>query len=83
MLTDFQQDGATVMVAPAQGFYASPGLGANEVRIAYVLKEDDLRAAVALIAAGLAAYREARDLASVPGAPPVDEDVDFHVPAES
>lgn len=83
MLTDFQQDAATVMVAPAQGFYASPGLGANEVRIAYVLKEDDLRAAVALLAAGLDAYRKARDLASLPGAPAVDEGVDFHVPAES
>lgn len=83
LLTDFQKDGATVMVAPAQGFYASPGLGASEVRIAYVLKEDDLRAAVSILAAGLAAYRKARDLTSLPGAAAVDEDVDFHVPAES
>ena len=83
LLTDFQKDGATVMVAPAQGFYASPGLGANEVRIAYVLKEDDLRAAVAILDAGLAAYRKARDLTSLPGTAAVDEDVDFHVPAES
>jgi aspartate aminotransferase len=83
LLTDFQKDGATVMVAPAQGFYASPGLGANEVRIAYVLNEDDLRAAVGILAAGLVAYREARDLPSVPGAPEQGEDVDFHVPAES
>jgi aspartate aminotransferase len=83
LLTDFQKDGATVMVAPAQGFYASPGLGANEVRIAYVLKEDDLRAAVSILAAGLAAYRQARDLTSLPAAPAAGEDVDFHVPAES
>jgi aspartate aminotransferase len=83
MLTDFQQDSATVMVAPAQGFYASPGLGANEVRIAYVLKEDDLRAAVDILAAGLTAYRKARELPSATGAPAMDEDVDFHVPAES
>jgi hypothetical protein len=47
-----------------------------------VLKEDDLRAAVSILAAGLAAYRQARDLTSLPGAA-VDEDVDFHVPAES
>lgn len=60
LLSDFQLDGATVMVAPAQGFYATPGLGANEVRIAYVLKEEDLRAAVRILAAGLQAYGSAR-----------------------
>src|SRR4029077_11820980 len=46
LLSDFQLDGATVMVPPANGFYATPGLGMNEVRIAYVLKEEDLRASV-------------------------------------
>jgi aspartate aminotransferase len=55
LLTDFQHEGATVMLAPASGFYASP-LGANEVRIAYVLKESDLKAAVAVIAAALQHY---------------------------
>ena len=45
LLTDFQLDGATVMVAPADGFYATPGLGKDEVRIAYVLKSEDLTAA--------------------------------------
>jgi len=60
MLTDFQREGATVMVAPARGFYATPGLGADQVRIAYVLKEEDLRVAVDVLAAGLAAYSRAR-----------------------
>src|SRR5206468_3975761 len=45
LLRDFEHDGATIMVAPASGFYASD-LGKSEVRIAYVLKEEDLRAAV-------------------------------------
>lgn len=56
LLSDFQLDGATVMVAPANGFYATPGLGNNEVRIAYVLKEEDLRASVKILAAALKAY---------------------------
>ena len=60
MLTDFQREGATVMVAPARGFYATPGLGADQVRIANVLKEEDLRVAVDVLAAGLAAYSRAR-----------------------
>jgi aspartate aminotransferase len=63
LLADFQRDGATVMVAPAPGFYATPGLGQNEVRIAYVLKEDDLRVAVGVLEAALEAYRRARGLA--------------------
>lgn len=62
MLTDFQQAGATVMVAPASGFYGTPGLGADQVRIAYVLKEEDLRTAVDVLAAGLEAYARARGL---------------------
>jgi aspartate aminotransferase len=82
MLTDFQLDGATVMVAPAQGFYATPGLGHNEVRIAYVLKEEALRAAVSILGAGLAAYRRLRDLSGLGAGVEVAEP-DFHVPAES
>ena len=85
LLTDFQQDGATVMVAPAQGFYATPGLGQNEVRIAYVLKEEALRASVSILAAGLAAYLELRDLAErgEGNTERTVEEPDFHVPAES
>ncbi len=55
LLTDFQHDGATVMVAPANGFYASP-LGSNEVRIAYVLKEEDLRTSISILAEALQRY---------------------------
>ena len=56
MLTDFQLDNETVMVAPAQGFYSTPGKGLDEVRIAYVLKEDDLKRAIAVFKAGLEKY---------------------------
>jgi aspartate aminotransferase len=84
LLTDYQKDGATVMVAPAPGFYATPGLGADEVRIAYVLKAADLRASVAILAAALPAYAKARGLgpAARSGAP-AEPVPDFHVPAES
>jgi aspartate aminotransferase len=62
LLADFSFEGGTVMVAPAEGFYATQGRGRNEVRIAYVLKEDDLRRSVRILAAALPAYRIARDL---------------------
>ncbi len=65
MLAEFSHQGATVMVAPAQGFYATPGLGMDEVRIAYVLKEEDLRKAVEVLAHGLVAYRLSRGLNGV------------------
>ena len=63
LLAEFEQDGATVMVAPAPGFYATPEHGLDEVRIAYVLKEQDLRASVSVLGAALAAYRASRHLA--------------------
>ncbi|HWW60858.1 MAG TPA: pyridoxal phosphate-dependent aminotransferase [Thermoanaerobaculia bacterium] len=56
LLTDFAFEGATTMLAPANGFYASP-LGTSEVRIAYVLKEEDLRASVRILAEALRVYR--------------------------
>lgn len=56
MLTDFELDGETVMVAPAQGFYSTPGRGKDEVRIAYVLKEHDLKRAIKVFKAGLSKY---------------------------
>jgi aspartate aminotransferase len=62
LLADFAHEGATVMVAPAAGFYATPGLGRDEVRIAYVLKRQDLERAIPALAAGLEAYRGARGL---------------------
>lgn len=58
LLEDFSFEGATVMVAPAAGFYATPGLGANEVRMAYVLKCDDLRQAIRVLGEGLKAYQK-------------------------
>jgi aspartate aminotransferase len=55
LLRDFSHDGATVMVAPASGFYVSE-LGKSEVRIAYVLREEDLREAVKLLRVALEQY---------------------------
>ena len=60
MLTDFRMDGATVMATPAAGFYATPGLGLDEIRLAYILKEEDLRTAGKLLAEGLKAYKAAK-----------------------
>lgn len=56
MLTDFEDRGETVMCAPAAGFYATPGMGKNEIRIAYVLKEKDLSRALDLLALGIEKY---------------------------
>lgn len=83
MLTDFQRDGATVMLAPAAGFYATAGLGLDEVRIAYVLEEPQLRAAVATIREALDAYFRVRGVQrerrSVPRA---SHQPDFSIPPE-
>jgi len=57
MLREFELDGETVMVAPAAGFYSTPGLGLNEVRIAYVLEVEKLRRALKVLGAGLEKYR--------------------------
>jgi len=57
MLTDFQLEGETVMVAPAPGFYSTPNKGKDEVRIAYVLKEEDLKRAIHVFKAGLEKYQ--------------------------
>ena len=62
MLSDFSLDGATVMVAPAKGFYATPDLGGDEVRIAYVLNQRDLEASIRILAAGLKRYAAERGL---------------------
>jgi aspartate aminotransferase len=60
LLSDFSHEGATVMVAPAPGFYATPGLGKDEVRIAYVLCAADLEASVRVLAHALPAYQASR-----------------------
>ena len=57
-LTDFRLDGETVMMAPAAGFYRNPDLGRNQVRLAYVLKQEDLQRCLMLIRAALKAYNK-------------------------
>ena len=56
ILESFEYKNQTVMVAPASGFYATSGLGKNEVRIAYVLKKEDLAKAMETLAAALKVY---------------------------
>jgi aspartate aminotransferase len=56
LLEDFEYNNQTVMVAPASGFYSTPGKGKNEVRIAYVLKIDDLRYAMMILEKALKVY---------------------------
>lgn len=58
MLTDFNKDGETVMACPAEDFYATPGLGRDEIRLAYVIKEDDLHKAAIILKEGLEKYLE-------------------------
>ncbi|OPJ57190.1 pyridoxal phosphate-dependent aminotransferase [Alkalithermobacter paradoxus] len=56
MLRDFDLNGETVMMAPAEGFYSTPGLGKDEVRLAYILNEDDLTKAMEVLKKGLETY---------------------------
>lgn len=56
LLEDFRVDGETVMVAPAAGFYATAGLGKNQIRIAYVLDTESLKRAVRILKEGLESY---------------------------
>jgi len=56
LLEDFEYNDQTVMVAPASGFYSTPGSGKNEVRIAYVLKIDDLKQAMLILSEALKVY---------------------------
>ena len=58
LLTDFRLNGETVMMAPAAGFYSTPGLGKNQARMAYVLKEEDLAKALKILRAALEAYNK-------------------------
>lgn len=55
-LTDFNYEGETVMMAPAAGFYTTPGAGRNEVRIAYVLNKNDLQRSLLVLSKALEAY---------------------------
>ena len=56
LLEDFEFKGETVMLAPATGFYSTPGRGMDEVRISYVLKVDDLKSSVKILDEALKVY---------------------------
>lgn len=56
MLEEFEDNGETVMFAPAEGFYSTPGLGRSEIRIAYILNEKDMVRSIELIRLGLEKY---------------------------
>ena len=58
LLENFELNNETVMVAPAAGFYSTPGKGKNQVRIAYVLKKEDLKQAVTILKAALEVYSD-------------------------
>ena len=55
-LESFEDEGETIMMAPASGFYTTPGIGYNEVRLAYVLKKKDLERALTILKKALEAY---------------------------
>ena len=55
-LSDFEHEGQTIFMAPASGFYSTPGLGKNEVRIAYVLNKNDLEKAILALEKALERY---------------------------
>jgi len=58
LLESFEFEGETVMVAPAAGFYSTPGVGKNQIRIAYVLKKESLVKAVTILKEALKAYND-------------------------
>ena len=57
-LREFEYEGATVMLAPASGFYSNPGLGKNEVRIAYILEKEELKKAIRILGKAIEAYNK-------------------------
>jgi aspartate aminotransferase len=56
-LSDFEYEGQTIFMAPASGFYITPGKGKNEVRLAYVLKKEDLAKAMTVLEKALEEYK--------------------------
>ena len=58
LLEDFNVNGETIMVAPAGGFYSTPGVGLNQIRIAYVLKKESLIKAVNILKEALKVYKD-------------------------
>ena len=67
MLKDFSDNNETVMFAPAEGFYATPSLGRNEVRLAYILNEQALKRAMFLFRKGLKEYMGKRIFEEISG----------------
>jgi aspartate aminotransferase len=61
ILSDFEYEGSTLMMAPGTGFYSTPDRGKNEVRIAYVLNNDELKKAVKVLRKALEVYPERRE----------------------
>ena len=61
MLNEFEVDGETVMVCPAEGFYATKGLGKSEIRLAYILNENDLKRAASILKQGIEKYIEIKN----------------------
>lgn len=62
LITEFEEEGESVMFAPAEGFYKTPNKGKNEIRIAYVLNSEKMRRSAKLIRLGIEAYREKKGL---------------------
>ena len=58
LLESFDIDGETVMVAPATGFYSTPNVGLNQIRIAYVLNEESLKKAINILEQALKIYKD-------------------------
>jgi aspartate aminotransferase len=58
LLTDFNLNNQTVMLAPAKGFYSSPNVGLNEVRIAFILDQEKLILAATILEKALEAYKK-------------------------
>lgn len=65
-LSDFNYEGRTVFMAPASGFYTTPGMGRNQVRMAYVLCKEDLAAALVVLEKALEAYNRLNPSSSKP-----------------
>lgn len=60
LLNEYHINNETIMAAPAEGFYATPGLGRNELRLAYILCKEDLQKAMNIFRSGLEAYQNRR-----------------------
>jgi aspartate aminotransferase len=62
LLTSFEYEGGTLQITPAAGFYATPGRGLNQVRLAYVIEQDKIRKSLEILRAGLAEYQRHHEL---------------------